>query len=43
MIECKKSDESEEIQESVEEEYDYMNEETFEEDSFEDEEPDYCD
>lgn len=41
MIECKESDE---IQETTEEEYDYMNEEALEEDEcFEDEEIDYCD
>lgn len=41
MIECK---ENEELQEEVQEEYDYMNEEPLEEDSvYDDEEPDYCD
>ena len=41
MIQCK---ENEEIQEDIEEEYDYMSEEPFdEEDSAEDEEADYCD
>ncbi len=41
MITCK---ENEIAEEKIEEDYDYMNEESFEESAdFEDEEPDYCD
>jgi len=39
MIECK---ENEQIEEDTQD-YDYLNEEPFEEDSLDDEEPDYCD